>query len=90
MQKNKIEYDQIINKIDKLTFDSLLDTMIPERFDGKIPSAKEVEFKKYLIETNPSSWKEIGSKLKNLNKISKDIYKLNFVDLPKQNKEKYF
>ena len=35
MQKNKIEYDQIINKIDKLIFDSLLDTMIPERVDGK-------------------------------------------------------
>lgn len=35
MQKNKIEYDQIINKIDKLTFDSLLDTIIPERVDGK-------------------------------------------------------
>ena len=25
MQKNKIEYDQIINKFDKFTFDSLLD-----------------------------------------------------------------
>ena len=70
--------------------DSLLDIMIPERVGGEIPSAKEVEFKKYLIETNPSSWKEIGSKLKNLNKISKDIYKLNFVNLLKQNKEKYF
>ena len=55
-----------------------------------MPSAKEVEFKKYLIETNPSFLKEIGSKLKTLNKLSKDIYKLNFVDLPKQNKEKIF
>ena len=54
MQKNKIEYDQIIKIIDKLTFDSLLDIMIPERVDGEMPSAKEVEFKKYLIETNPS------------------------------------
>ena len=53
-----------------------------------MPSAKEVEFKKYLIENNPSFLKEIGSKLKTLNKLSKDIYKLNFVDLPKQNKEK--
>ena len=86
MQKNKTEYDQIIKKIDKLTFDSLLDIMIPERVDGEMPSAKEVEFKKYLIETNPSFLKEIGSKLKTLNKLSKDIYKLNFVDLPKQNK----
>ena len=55
-----------------------------------MPSAKEVEFKKYLIETNPSFLKEIGSKLKTLNKLSKDIYKFNFVDLPKQNKEKIF
>ena len=54
LQRNKIEYDQIIKIIDKLTFDSLLDIMIPESADGKIPSAKEVEFKKYLIETNPS------------------------------------
>ena len=35
MQKNKTKYDQIIKNIDKLTFDSLLDTMIPERVDGK-------------------------------------------------------
>lgn len=90
MQKNKTKYDQIIKNIDKLTFDSLLDIMIPESADGKIPSAKEVEFKKYLIETNPSFLKEIGSKLKTLNKLSKDIYKFNFVDLPKQNKEKIF
>ena len=87
MQKNKTKYDQIIKNFDKLTFDSLLDIMIPESADGKIPSAKEVEFKKYLIETNPSFLKEIGSKLKTLNKLSKDIYKFNFVDLPKQNKE---
>ena len=65
----------VVKNIDKLTFDSLLDIMIPESADGKIPSAKEVEFKKYLIETNPSFLKEIGSKLKTLNKLSKDIYK---------------
>ena len=79
MQKNKTKYDQIIKNIDKLTFDSLLDIMIPESTDGKIPSAKEVEFKKYLIETNPSFLKEIGSKLKTLNKLSKDIYKFNYM-----------
>ena len=38
MQKNKIEYDQIIKKIDKLTFDSLLDIMIPERVVGINPN----------------------------------------------------
>ena len=89
MQKNKIEYDQIINKID-IDFWFITGYNDPGKSRWKMPSAKEVEFKKYLIETNPSSWKEIGSKLKTLNKISKDIYKLNFVDLPKQNKEKYF
>ncbi|MBT5085928.1 MAG: hypothetical protein HOM71_00290 [Deltaproteobacteria bacterium] len=88
MQKNKTKYDQIIKNIDKLTFNSLPDMVFLESTDGKMPSAKEVEFKKYLIETNPGFLKEIGSKLKTLNKLSKDIYKLNFVDLPKQNKEK--
>ena len=38
MQKNKIEYGQIINKIDKLTCDSLLDSMIPERVVGINPN----------------------------------------------------
>ena len=30
MQKNKIEYDQIINKYDKFTFDSLLDIVFKQ------------------------------------------------------------
>ena len=54
MQKNKTKYDQIIKNIDKLIFDSLPDKIPPESTDWKMPSAKEVEFKKYLIETNPS------------------------------------
>ena len=35
MQKNKTKYDQIIKNIDKLTFDSLLDIMIPEEYRWK-------------------------------------------------------
>ena len=61
MQNDKTKYDQIIKNIDELNFDSLPDMMIPESTDGKMPSAKEVDFKKYLIETNPSFLKEIGS-----------------------------
>ena len=30
MQKNKIEYDQIINKFDKFTFDLLLDIVFKQ------------------------------------------------------------
>ena len=30
MQKNKIEYDQIINKFDKFTIDSLLDIVFKQ------------------------------------------------------------
>ena len=30
MQKNKIEYDQIINKFDKFTFDSLFDIVFKQ------------------------------------------------------------
>ena len=45
MQKNKIEYDQIIKIIDKLTFDSLLDIMIPERVDGEMPLQKKWNLK---------------------------------------------
>ena len=42
MQKNKTKYDQIINYIDKVTFDSLLDIKISQSTDGKMPSAEEV------------------------------------------------
>ena len=82
--------DQIMKTSDILILNSLLKIIIPKSKDGKMPSASEIGFFEYIAQYDSYIIPEIIKHLKNINKLSQEKYKSEFIDLPEHEKDIIF
>ena len=75
---------------DILILNSLLKIIIPKSKDGKMPSASEIGFFEYIAQYDSKIISEIIKHLNNINKLSHEKYKSEFIDLPEYQKEIIF